>query len=655
MKNPNKVILFIFSVIVCIILYSCASIGNPAGGPRDEEPPRYVQSNPPLGATNINTKRIEIEFDEIVNVKDAFSKVVTSPTSKVVPKVSSQGKKVVVQFDDTLQSNTTYTIDFSNAIEDNNESNKIPNYAFWFSTGETIDTLQISGMVLAARNLEPQQGMLVGVHSNFADSAFKTTRLERVAKTDDRGRFTIRNLKPGNYKIFALADVNNDYRWDNPAEDIAFLETTISPYSEQTTSIDTLYDIKNSKIDTIVTRARTRFLPNDVLLSSFNIEHKTQYLVKNERIDSTRISLIFNAKSDTLPTLRLVSNPDLKDWYLLERNRFNDTLTYWLKPNILTQDTLVVATTYQRADSAQNIVWGTDTIKFITPKAKTKSKKKKKTEEADSLKKAEIRHLAITPPSTNIEYYNPLFFTFDEPIEHINQSAIHLEIKSDTLWKPADKNFTLQKIDSLAVIKYKIDYPWEFGGEYKLSVDSAAIVGIYGHHNKPLDHTFQVKKEDEYSNFTFTIEGLPDSIPAFVEFLNASDSPIRTAKVVNGVADFLYLAPGSYYARIIEDTNGNGEYDTGDYDTKRQPEFAYYYPKKINIKKNWEITQTWNVFETAIDLQKPEVLKKNKPEASKHGKKKQQNEEEEEDEESFDVNSNPFDPNSNQRSNNNRY
>ena len=433
------------------------------------------------------------------------------------------------------------------------------------------------------------------------------------------------------------------------------METTISPYSEQTTSIDTLYDIKNSKIDTIVTRARTRFLPNDVLLSSFNIELKTQYLVKNERIDSTRISLIFNAKSDTLPTLRLVSNPDLKDWYLLERNRFNDTLTYWLKPNILTQDTLVVATTYQRADSAQNIVWGTDTIKFITPKAKTKSKKKKKTEEADSLKKAEIRHLAITPPSTNIEYYNPLFFTFDEPIEHINQSAIHLEIKSDTLWKPADKNFTLQKIDSLAVIKYKIDYPWEFGGEYKLSVDSAAIVGIYGHHNKPLDHTFQVKKEDEYSNFTFTIEGLPDSIPAFVEFLNASDSPIRTAKVVNGVADFLYLAPGSYYARIIEDTNGNGEYDTGDYDTKRQPEFAYYYPKKINIKKNWEITQTWNVFETAIDLQKPEVLKKNKPEASKHGKKKQQNEEEEEDEESFDVNSNPFDPNSNRRSNNNRY
>ena len=230
-----------------------------------------------------------------------------------------------------------------------------------------------------------------------------------------------------------------------------------------------------------------------------------------------------------------------------------------------------------------------------------------------------------------------------------------MEIKSDTLWKPADKNFTLQKIDSLAVIKYKIDYPWEFGGEYKLSIDSAAIVGIYGHHNKPLDHTFQVKKEDEYSNFTFTIEGLPDSIPAFVEFLNASDSPIRTAKVVNGVADFLYLAPGSYYARIIEDTNGNGEYDTGDYDTKRQPEFAYYYPKKINIKKNWEITQTWNVFETAIDLQKPEVLKKNKPEASKHGKKKQQNEEEEEDEESFDVNSNPFDPNSNRRSNNNSY
>lgn len=654
MKSQNNTLFFILTTVLCILLYSCASIGNPSGGPKDEEPPRYSFSNPPLGATNFNGKRIEIEFNELVNVKDAFSKVVVSPTSKSVPKVSSQGRRVIVQFDDTLQANTTYTIDFANSIEDNNESNKLGNYAFWFSTGETIDTLQISGMVLAARNLEPQQGMLVGVHTNFEDSAFKKNRLERVAKTDDRGRFTIRNLKPGSYRLFALADVNNDYMWDNPAEDIAFMEVSISPYTEQTTATDTIYDMVNSKIDTVVTRARTRFLPNDILLSSFNIEHKTQYLVKNERVDSTKISLIFNAKSDTLPTLELVSQPDNDDWYLLERSRYNDTLTYWLKPDLVVQDTLLVATSYQRADSAQNIVWGTDTLKFIKVKPKAKKEKKSKKEEIDSLKPVEIRHLAISQPSTNIEYFNPLYLTFDEPIKEISQSALKLEIKSDTIWKLADKPYKLEPIDSLSLLKYKLEYPWEFGGEYKLTVDSAAIVGIYNHSNKPIEHSFQVKKEEEYSNFTFIVEGLPKAMPAFVELLNASDNPIRTTKVENGIAEFLYLTPGTYYARLVEDYNDNGEYDTGDYDAQIQPEFVYYYPKKINIKKNWEITQTWNVLEVALDLQKPEVIKKNKPEASKHTKKNN-SEEDEEDDEYFDVNSNPFDPNSNLRNSGNRF
>lgn len=654
MKNRKKAISIIFTLLICAMLYSCASIGNPSGGPRDEEPPRYARSNPPLGATNVNRQRIEIEFDELVNVKDAFTKVVVSPTSKTTPKVSSQGRRVIVQFEDTLQANTTYTIDFGNAIEDNNESNKINSYAFWFSTGEEIDTLQISGMVLAARNLEPQQGMLVGVHSNPEDSAFKKIRLERVAKTDDRGRFTIRNLKPGNYRVYALADVNNDYTWDNPAEDIAFIDMTVSPYSEQTTVTDTIYDVVNSRIDTIVNRVRTRFLPNDILLSSFNIDKKVQYLVKNERVDSTRLSLIFNAKSDTLPTLHLASLPDAENWYRLEHSRYNDTLTYWLRPNLVPQDTLLISATYQRADSAQNIVWGTDTIKFITKKIKEKKDKKKKSKN-DSVKAPEIRYLALSQPTSMLEYYEPLRLNFDEPIEKINQSAIKLEVKEDTVWKPTATPVKLVSADSLSLLKYKIDYPWEFGGNYKLTVDSAAIVGMYGHFNKSIEHSFQVKKEEEYSNFSFIVEGLPAGMPAFVEILNASDNPVRIAPVADGVAEFLYLAPGTYYARLVEDINGNGEYDTGSYDDQRQPEFVYYYPKKINLKKNWEISQTWNILEVAIDLQKPDTLKKNKPESSKRGKKKNDNTQEEEEEDYFDVEANPFDPNSGRRNSGNRF
>lgn len=648
MKSRYNTILFIFATLLVSLLYSCASIGNPSGGPKDEEPPRYAASVPALGATNVSTRRVEIEFDEFINVKDAFSKVVVSPTSKTAPKVSSQGRKAIVQFDDTLRANTTYTIDFADAIQDNNESNKMNSFAFWFSTGEELDTLQISGMVLAARNLEPQQGMLVGVHTNLDDTAFTKTRLERVAKTDERGRFTIRNLKPGNYRVFALADVNNDYTWDNPAEDIAFMDMTISPYSEQTTAIDTIYDIVNSRIDTIVKRARTRFLPNDVLLSSFNIDRKTQYLVNYQRIDSTRLSLIFNAKSDTLPTLRLVSPKVDDDWYRLERSRFNDTLTYWLRPDLVAQDTLIVATEYQRPDSTQNLVWGTDTLKFLKPRPKKVKEKKKRKETTDSVVPIPVRHLGVTPPSSSIEYYAPLYFTFDEPVDTIDQSKIRLEMKSDTIWKPVDRRIELVKNDSLTLVRYKITCPWEFGAEYKLSVDSAAIVGMYGHSNQKVEQPFKVKEEEEYSNFSFTVDGLLQGVPAFVELLNASDAPVRTAKVVNGVAEFLYLAPGSYYARLVEDRNGNGEYDTGNYDLQQQPEFVYYYPKKINIKKNWEITQPWNIVETAIDLQKPEAIKKNKPATPKNSRKKQGEDEEEEDE-YFDVNANPFDPNNSHR------
>lgn len=652
----KKCPIIFFSILICLILYSCASIGNPSGGPKDEEPPRYVSSNPALGAVGVDAKRIEITFNEIVNVKDAFTKVAVSPTSRTVPRVSSMGHKVIVEFEDTMAENTTYTIDFGNAIEDNNESNKLQNFAFWFSTGEQLDTLQISGMVLAAKNLEPQQGVLVGVHRNPADTTFRRVRLERVAKTDDRGRFTIRNLSPGAYRVFALADVNNDFRWDNPAEDIAFLEMNITPYTEQTTATDTIYDLVHSCIDTIVQRQRTRFLPNDVLLSSFNIDYKSQYLVKNERVDSTRLSLIFNAKSDTLPELRLVdSDASIQDWYRLEHSRYNDTLTYWLKPDILLQDTIKVAAKYQRTDSAQNLVWGVDTLSFVTHRPKVKKEKKKKKNDTDTLSAPKIKFLDISFPSGgSVEYYDPLYLTFNQPIDSINQSAVKMEVQRDTLWQPVEHKISLIPVDTLSLLKYKIEYPWDFGTSYKLTVDSASIVGMYGLFNQPVTQEFKVKSEDEYSNYSFLISGLLPSVPAYVELLNSSDEPVRTAKVVDGVAEFLYIAPGSYYARLIEDYDGDGEYTTGDYDARRQPEFAYYYPKKINVKKNWEITQPWDILATAIDLQKPEAIKKNKPEADKNRRRQSSNEEEEEEEEYFDVDSNPFDPNSNRRNSSNR-
>ena len=202
---------FLISLLI-VSMWSCANMGMPSGGPIDEDPPRVVSCSPLSGSVGVKDPKMTITFNELVNVKDAFSKVVVSPANVAIPRVSSLGRRVKIEFD-SLAPNTTYTVDFADAIEDNNEANALQGYAYTFSTGESIDTLRISGRVLGARNLEPQQSMLVGVHSNLSDTAFSTLRLLRVAKTDDRGEFTIRGLAPGKYHIFALSDNDNDYRY----------------------------------------------------------------------------------------------------------------------------------------------------------------------------------------------------------------------------------------------------------------------------------------------------------------------------------------------------------------------------------------------------------------------------------------------------------
>lgn len=650
-RRRRHTIYLLWALVLAGVLASCASIGNPSGGPRDEDPPRFVRANPAPGSLNVNRQKIEIEFDELVNVKDAFSKVVVSPISKSTPRVSSLGRKITVQFNDTLIPNTTYTIDFADAIEDNNESNKLQGFTYSFSTGNVLDTLQISGMVLSADALEPQQGMLVGVYSNLADSALSTLPLERVAKTDDRGRFSIQGLAPGEYRLFAVADVDNDYKRANPEEAMAFYDFTLTPTAERVNAIDTVFDLLTGDVDTVLNRERTRFLPNDILLRSFESDYKSQFLQKYERVDSTRLRFIFNAPSETLPEISPVNVEGYKDWWTLERSAKNDTLTYWLNPaTLVATDSLQIAATYFRTDSAQNLTLATDTLKFFTQRPKVtkkKEKKKKKDEEADTVP-VKIPALGFKMISQSTQEVNlPLIMEFDTPLNRFDTTAFHLEMMVDTVWAPVPKAWKPEHVDSLNPRTFKIEYPWEYATEYRLSVDTLAATGIYGLMTDPLEHKFKTKAEEDYCALTLNISNFTDTIPAFVELVNNSDAPVRREKVVNNSVTFKYLAPGKYYVRIFEDHNGNGIYDTGDFNLHRQPDMAYYYPKIINLKKNWEKSESWNVFDTAIDLMKPEAIKKNKPATDKRNRnnKSENGLEEEEEEDYFDPTRNPFDPN----------
>ena len=625
-------------------MYSCANIGNPSGGPIDKTPPIFMRSNPTPNAVNVKDRKIEIFFDEIVTLKDPSTKIIVSPAQTEMPRMSALGRKVTVELVDSLLPNTTYTIDFSNSIQDNNEGNAIDNFAFAFSTGSVIDSMRVSGYVIDSRTLEPMQSVVVGLQSNLADSAFHKEKLQRVALTNDRGQFTIRNVSPGSYHIFALKDLDRDYKFGNPTEDIAFLDSIIVPSIGSREAADTVYNDLN-EIDTIMRATRPAYFPNDILLSMFNEDRKSQYLANNLRVDSTRISLTFAAASDTLPSLSIVGRNDVPDqWYTLERSQTNDTLTYWIRPpHLVSADTLMVATTYLRTDTASNLSWGTDTLKFTFQRQK--AKKKKKNEETDSLE--QIRFMELHPLANGTqEVYAPLLLQTGTPIERYSREAFHLQrkLQNDTIFYPAEiksialRDSTLNRRD----LMLKVD--WEPGAAYTLAVDSLAMTDIYGLQTKPLKVDFNVRKMEEYGNIVFNIPAVRDS--AIVELLDGTEKIVLRAPVKNHRAELLNLLPGKYYARLFIDRNGNGKYDTGNYDMHLQPEETVYYPGAINLKKNWDLEQTWDIYATPIDKQKPEAIKKNKPERKKWEKVNTEKTETDEDEENgFSDFSNPNDPN----------
>ena len=625
-------------------MYSCANIGNPSGGPIDKTPPIFMRSNPTPNAVNVKDRKIEIFFDEIVTLKDPSTKIIVSPAQTEMPRMSALGRKVTVELVDSLLPNTTYTIDFSNSIQDNNEGNAIDNFAFAFSTGSVIDSMRVSGYVLDSRTLEPMQSVVVGLQSNLADSAFHKEKLQRVALTNDRGQFTIRNVSPGSYHIFALKDLDRDYKFGNPTEDIAFLDSIIVPSIGSREAADTVYNDLN-EIDTIMRATRPAYFPNDILLSMFNEDRKSQYLANNLRVDSTRISLTFAAASDTLPSLSIVGRNDVPDqWYTLERSQTNDTLTYWIRPpHLVSADTLMVATTYLRTDTASNLSWGTDTLKFTFQRQK--AKKKKKNEETDSLE--QIRFMELHPLANGTqEVYAPLLLQTGTPIERYSREAFHLQrkLQNDTIFYPAEiksialRDSTLNRRD----LMLKVD--WEPGAAYTLAVDSLAMTDIYGLQTKPLKVDFNVRKMEEYGNIVFNIPAVRDS--AIVELLDGTEKIVLRAPVKSHRAELLNLLPGKYYARLFIDRNGNGKYDTGNYDMHLQPEETVYYPGAINLKKNWDVEQTWDIYATPIDKQKPEAIKKNKPERKKWEKVNTEKTETDEDEENgFSDFSNPNDPN----------
>ena len=628
-------------IAAAMLVAACANMGRPEGGPRDELPPVYVRSNPAMGQLNVKGNKITVEFDENIALDDAMNKIVVSPAQRTTPAISSNAKRVTVELRDTLLPNTTYTIDFDDAVKDLNEGNVLDGLALDFATGDTIDTLRISGMVFEAQTLEPAQGMLVGVYSNLEDSAIHTLPMDRITKTNQLGQFTIRNLKEGNYRIFALNDVNRDYHWDR-SEDVAFYDVTISPTATPTTVTDTLVR-ENGQRDSLVTRDATRYLPDDVLLTWFNEGYSSQYLKDYKRPERNKITFQFGTKADTLPIIRLLNThragDEISTWSMLDASPTLDTLTYWIADtSLVALDSITLEASYMRTDTNDCLSWTTDTLRFnirSVKKKEEKKKKKKDDEEEDSIPKIPHMDLRVSSGSSQ-ELNRGLVITGGTPIVSFDTTAVKLEMQVDTLWYPIEPP-RFHRLDSLKPMTYTAPYEWEEGTKYRLTVDSAAVHDIYGLDNEPLTHEFTTKKSDDYSTVSFTITGL-DGRPAIVEVLNTSDKPAGYAPVEGNIATIAYLPPGTYYARLYIDANGDGKWTTGSLSDSipRQPEETYYYPKKLTLKKNWTIEQSWDINELPVDQQKPQEIKKNKPKRKKGDPEEPRNGDEEEEDEFFD-------------------
>ena len=628
MTGLRKAALWTAGVILsAAAVSSCASMGTPSGGPRDEDPPRFVSSNPVQGAVDFNGNKAVLTFNELINVKDAFSKVVVSPPGSSTPRVSSLGRRITVEFRDTLLPNTTYTVNFGDAIVDNNEGNKLDNFIYTFSTGPTLDTLMVSGMVLGAEDLEPQQGIYVGLHTNLADSAFRKTRFDRIAKTDETGRFVIGGLAPGEYRVYALDDRDGDLAWSSPEETLAFYDVTVSPYSEETVATDSVINFLTGAVDSIITRRRTRFLPNNILLRSYNTGYKQQYITKYERADSTRLNFIFNAAADTMPYFDIVTplgSIPVSSVATLERSATNDTLSFWITdPDIIRSDTLRIATRYLRADSVYNMVPVNDTLRIITQKQKAKDiksktdqkKKKNGNDSIDEVEKEPTFQFKSLTQRTEIN--TPYIFEAPVPLVDFDFSKIHLETKKDSLWidvgtLDSPGEFTIVQ-DTLNPRRYTISYPWAFDSSYKIQIDSLAAHTIYGLRNDPFKTEFKIRPETEYSTIDITLSGLPQDTPVFVQLLDASGKPLNSKVPENNKVSFPYLLAAKYNLRLFIDRNGNGKYDPGNFDLEIQPDVSYYYPEPIELKQNWSQGISWNVFAKPVDKMKPESLIQNKP------------------------------------------
>ena len=621
-------------LLALLLTAACASIGNPDGGRFDETPPRVVGSSPADGAVNVSKRKVQILFDEYIKLEKASEKVVISPPQIEPANVRADGKRVKVDFYDSLRANTTYTIDFSDAIEDNNEGNPMGQYTFSFSTGDVIDTMQVSGRVLNAADLEPIKGIMVGLYpadSTWNDTLFRTRPFLRVSRTNGEGRFTIKGVKDGAYRVRALEDKDGDFVFSQKNERVAFDTTVYVTGSFPDVRMDTVWR-DSLWYDSIRVVPYTHYTPDDVLLLAFLEDGQERHLLKTVYPEPTNFTFYFTAPSDSTPRIKglnfdercLVADASLK----------NDTVTFWVTDTALIhrQDTLSMILSYMETDTLGQLVVTNDTLD-LSPKttyAKIAAERSKQIEawEKDRERRQKKAKKPLPyeenpyertwleagfKPSGSLAPNQNVRYLAKEPILEVDTTKIHFYVKKDTDWLPAPFLFMPEERSAKSYMLYA---EWEPGQKYRFVMDTAAVVSVLEHESKSVRQEFHVRAVEEYGSIFIHVIS-PDT-GVVVQLLSKNDkveAQQRTDK--EGNADFFFMKPGEYYMRCYVDANGNGQWDTGDYASGLQPERVYYFGKPLPLKAQWDLRQDWDVRAVDVARQKPMAITKQKPDKEK--------------------------------------
>lgn len=594
-RKANVVIILLY---FSYLFFGCAKIGSPTGGPKDETPPVMVWSEPENYTTNFDGKRVEVEFDEYIQLKNAATDLIISPPLEKKPNVRIKGKGFYFELDEELEENTTYTFNFGNSVVDNNEGNVLENFEFVFSTGDKLDSLTVTGEITDAFTMKPEEEpFFILLHTNLNDTAPLTVIPDFIGRSDKEGNFRINNIREDIFRIFALKDANNNLIYDLPSEKIAFLDSAFRLVPDEmlisdTVLLDTM-GMDTTNIDSLLLNAPKTYGLR-VNLYSFQERLVKQYLLDYDRPRREQLFLAFNDSLKDSLAIKPLNFSDTNHWNIKESNLSNDTIIYWITDTMVSNmDSLILLTSYQMLDSIDNYYWKQDTLlfRYLDKLRGDESRKKRQKEEIPD---EEGDHLVLDINYKNkatIELNGHILFKTPTPIAEIDTGLISFQILRDTVFYPVSFNI---EADTVHLRRYHLYNEWEGESSYRMTILPGAFKGIYGLTNDTIEFDYKTQRLDYYGTIILSISNTRGN--TVLQLLGKNDKLIReviTREDGEIILDFLH--PQVFRLRAIHDTNDNNQWDTGNYLEKIQPEKVEYYEGELNIRSNWEFKVNWEL------------------------------------------------------------